>query len=70
VGTFTILPVGDPVRGLEKVVTMQAGPAPGPGRAHRRGQPVRVSVVPVPLHGQKLPTQTVQLHKARLELDE
>jgi|GEM_PF-2490389 len=70
VGTFTILPVGDPVRGLEKVVTMQLALRPALAELIRRGQPVRVSVVPVPLHGQKLPTQTVQLRKARLELDE
>ncbi|WP_310397914.1 tyrosinase family protein [Hymenobacter sp.] len=70
VGTFTILPVADPVRGLEKVVTMQLALRPALAELVRQGRPVRVSVVPVPLHGQKLPTQTVQLRNARLELDD
>jgi hypothetical protein len=70
VGTFTILPVADPVRGLEKVVTMQVAVRPALAELIRQGKPVQVSVVPVPLHGQKLPsTQTVNLRNARLELD-
>ncbi len=70
VGTFTMLPVGSPVRGLEKVVTMQMEVSPQVGELIRNGRPITVSLVPIPLRGRTLPTETVQVRGATLVLDE
>jgi hypothetical protein len=70
VGTFTILPVGSPEKGLEKVVTMQMELGPQIAELVRSKKPISVSLVPVQLRGRKLPTEPIRLSNATLELDE
>jgi hypothetical protein len=70
VGTFTILPVGSPEKGLEKVVTMQMEVGPQIAELVRSGRPISVSLVPVQLRGRRLPTEPIRITNATLELDE
>ena len=70
VGTFTILPVGSPEKGLEKVVTMQMEVGPEIAELVRSKRPISVSLVPVQLRGRKLPTAPIRISNATLELDE
>jgi hypothetical protein len=70
VGTFTILPVGSPVRGLERVVTMQMEVGPEIAELVRSKRPIAVSLVPVQLRDRKLPTEPIRVSNATLELDE
>jgi hypothetical protein len=70
VGTFTMLPVGSPEKGLERVVTMQMEVGPELAELVRSGKPITVSLVPVQLRDRKLPTETIQVSGATLVLDE
>ena len=70
VGTFTMLPVGSPEKGLERVVTMQMEVGPELAELVRNGKPIAVSLVPVPLRDRRLPTETIQVSGATLVLDE
>jgi hypothetical protein len=70
VGTFTILPVGSPGKGLERVVTMQMEVGPELASLVRSGKPIAVSLVPVQLRDRKLPAETIQLSDATLVVDE
>ncbi len=70
VGTFTILPVGSPEKGLEKVVTMQMEVGPEIAGMVRSKRPISVSFIPVQLRDRRLPTEPIRIMNATLELDE